>query len=63
VKTLHEIIYELIIQLNCERINRKVSAFEHSTDKSVTQTSATIGIDLKKENPEDTAMEAMDLTE
>lgn len=63
VNTLHEIIYELILQLNCEGINRKVSALEHSTEKSVTQTSATIGSDLKKENPEDPAIAAMDLKE
>ncbi|XP_070495375.1 putative leucine-rich repeat-containing protein DDB_G0290503 isoform X5 [Chironomus tepperi] len=58
VNTLLEIIYELIIQLDC-----KVSTLEHSADKSVNLTSATIEVDLKKENPEDTAMAAMDLTD
>ena len=61
VNTLHEIIYELIIQMDCK--DRKVLALENSADKSVTQTSATILSDLKKENPEDTAIAAMDLTE
>ena len=61
VSDLHDIIYELLLQLNCK--DRKASALDHSSEKSVTQTSATIGVDLKKENPEDTAIAAMDLTE
>ncbi|KAL7044151.1 hypothetical protein ACKWTF_001803 [Chironomus riparius] len=61
VNTLHELIYELIIQLDCK--DREILALENSADKSVTQTSATIGSDLKKENPKVTAIAAMELTE
>lgn len=63
MNTLLKIIYELIIQLDCKGIDREVLALKNSTDKSVIQTSATIGSDLKIENPEDTAIAAMDLTE
>jgi hypothetical protein len=62
VNTLHELIYEIIIQLDCK--DRKILALKNSADKSVTQTSATIQSDLKIENPEENpAIPAMDLTD
>jgi len=61
VNSLHEIINELKLQLNCKGINQNVSALEHSTEKSVTQARTTIESDLKKENPEDTAIAPINL--